>query len=179
MVVFWLVLQNACVDCIPKTSSIKTNWTCFVCSGFVLHRSFSSHSRSESTDSLSVKKRCSVFDMDATESPAIDFSLGQKLYEFYRAPITKFWSNVVRILSKSVNKDFSHHFDWATRRLPWAGSFSVLILLFSCLVADRLLYFSDSILLRHSSSSSCDPSSPWNNPHYFCVHTVYRGGQAG
>ncbi|KAL9987179.1 hypothetical protein ACROYT_G001438 [Oculina patagonica] len=58
-------------------------------------RSFSSHSRSESTDSLSVKKRCSVFDMDAAESPAIELSVGQKLYEFYRAPITKFWANVI------------------------------------------------------------------------------------
>ncbi|KAJ7365831.1 Transient receptor putative cation channel sub M member 7 [Desmophyllum pertusum] len=58
-------------------------------------RSFSSHSRSESTDSLSVKKRCSAFGMDDAESLTIDLSLGHKLYEFYRAPITKFWGNVI------------------------------------------------------------------------------------
>lgn len=65
---------------------------------FPFHRSFSSHSRSESTDSLGVKKRYSALDMDASGSPMIDLCLGRKLYEFYRAPITKFWGNVVSIL---------------------------------------------------------------------------------
>lgn len=38
------------------------------------------------------------------ESARIDLSLGQKLYEFYRAPITKFWANVVCISFTSTSQ---------------------------------------------------------------------------
>lgn len=58
-------------------------------------RSFSSHSRSGSTDSLSVIKQCRTEVSAESKSPVMDLSLGERLYEFYRAPITKFWGNVI------------------------------------------------------------------------------------
>lgn len=39
------------------------------------------------------------------ESARIDLSLGQKLYEFYRAPITKFWANVVCIFKGLISQN--------------------------------------------------------------------------
>lgn len=66
------------------------------CLLFSLPRSLSTHSRSGSSESLSVIRRgCRVDENAKAKCGTKNLSLGYRLYEFYRAPITKFWGNVV------------------------------------------------------------------------------------
>ena len=69
---------------------------------------FSFCSCSESNDSLNDVKSCKntfesigPFEMSGeSDNLKNDLCIGEKIYEFYRAPITKFWGNVVSATSK-------------------------------------------------------------------------------
>ncbi|XP_073244598.1 transient receptor potential cation channel subfamily M member-like 2 isoform X3 [Porites lutea] len=98
-------------------------------------RSLSTHSRSGSSDSLSVIRRgCRIDENAKAKRGAKNLSLGHRLYEFYRAPITKFWGNVMLhseaiTLNKKIKK-------WASSK--WNLCDACAVVLFFIAVGFRI-----------------------------------------
>lgn len=97
-----LLIEGFRVSCLNigdfpiKLSLIVMDLSFPVCLLFFLPRSLSTHSRSGSSESLSVIRRgCRIDESAKAKHGTKNLSLGHRLYEFYRAPITKFWGNVV------------------------------------------------------------------------------------